>query len=110
MAKRKIKKSATKKAAPKKKKADAKGAAPKRKKFPIVTQTIEAPPSKDNTKSLGYVWINTGEARIIEIALRRYLSDVKNLKKKGGVLKINEWSIDWTERLIRVFKEALKKS
>lgn len=82
----------------------------KRKKFPIVTQTIEAPLSKDNTKSLGYVWINKGEARIIEIALRRYLSDVKKLKKNGGVIKINEWSIDWTERLIRVFKEALKKS
>lgn len=82
----------------------------KRKKFPIVTQTIEAPLSKDNTKSLGYVWVNKGEARIIEIALRRYLSDVKKLKKNGGVLKIHEWAIDWTERLIRVFKEALKKS
>ena len=81
-----------------------------KRKFPIVTQTIEAPLSKDNTKSLGYVWINRGEARIIEIALRRYLSDVKKLKKNGGVLKIHEWAIDWTERLIRVFKEALKKS
>lgn len=80
------------------------------KKLPIVTQTIEAPLSKDNTKSLGYVWVNKGEARIIEIALRRYLSDVKKLKKNGGVLKIHEWAIDWTERLIRVFKEALKKS
>ena len=82
----------------------------KRKKFSIVTQTIEAPLSENNTKSLGYIWVNQGEARIIDIALRRYLSDVKKLKKNGGVLKIHEWAIDWTERLIRVFKEALKKS
>lgn len=82
----------------------------KRGATPTPPAPLEAPLYKDKDKNLGYFELKVGEGRIIDISLRRYLSDVKKLKKNGGVLKIHEWAIDWTERLIRVFKEALKKS
>lgn len=71
---------------------------------------LEAPLFKDKDKTLGYFELNVGEGRIIDIALRRYLSDVKKVKRAGEFVKIHEWAVDRTESLIRIFKNALKKS
>lgn len=71
---------------------------------------LEAPLFKDKDKTLGYFELNVGEGRIIDIALRRYLSDVKKVKSAGDFVKIHEWAVDRTESLIKIFKNALKKS
>lgn len=71
---------------------------------------LEAPLFKDKDKKLGYFELNVGEGRIIEISLRRYLSDINKVKSSGEFVKIHEWSVDRTESLIRIFKNALKKS
>lgn len=71
---------------------------------------LEAPLFKDKDKTLGYFELNVGEGRIIDIALRRYLSDVKKVKSAGEFVKIHEWAVDRTESLIKIFKNALKKS
>lgn len=71
---------------------------------------LEAPLYKDKDKTLGYFELNVGEGRIIDIALRRYLSDIKKVKSSGEFVKIHEWAVDRTESLIKIFQNALKKS
>lgn len=71
---------------------------------------LEAPLFKDKDKTLGYFELNVGEGRIIDIALRRYLSDVKKVKSAGDFVKIHKWTVDRTESLIKIFQNALKKS
>lgn len=71
---------------------------------------LESPLFKDKDKKLGYFELNVGEGRIIEISLRRYLSDINKVKSSGEFVKIHEWAVDRTESLIRIFKNALKKS
>lgn len=71
---------------------------------------LEAPLYKDKDKKLGYFELNVGEGRIIDIALRRYLSDIKKVKSAGDFVKIHEWTVDRTESLIKIFQNALKKS
>lgn len=93
------------KAAVTKKKTVAKRVATKKTPAPL-----EAPLFKDKDKTLGYFELNVGEGRIIDIALRRYLSDVKKVKSAGDFVKIHEWTVDRTESLIKIFKNALKKS
>lgn len=79
----------------------------------VATKTppaLEAPLFKDKDKKLGYFELNVGEGRIIDIALRRYLSDIKKVKRAGDFVKIHEWAADRTESLIRIFQNALKKN
>lgn len=71
---------------------------------------LEFPLQKDKDKTLGYFYLNVGEARIIDISLRRYLFEAKKIKPSGDFDKIHEWTIDRIESLIRIVKNALKKS
>lgn len=71
---------------------------------------LEFPLQKDKDKTLGYFELNVGECRIIDISLRRYLFEAKKIKPSGDFAKIHEWTIDRIESLIRIFKNALKKS
>lgn len=71
---------------------------------------LEAPLFKDKDKTLGYFELNAGEGRIIDIALRRYLSDVKKVKSAVDFVEIHKWAVDRTESLIKIFQNALKKS
>lgn len=82
----------------------------KRGATPTPPAPLEAPLYKDKDKNLGYFELNVGEGRIIDISLRRYLSDIKKVKSSGEFVKIHEWAVDRTESLIKIFKNALKKS